>query len=96
MQAGLPPSSSSVVPLEGPGEAEGDVGGTVLQLSSHLFPAGGADAPERARAALDASSHDVLVAVQCDELHGHLVQGGGMDDDRVNPHPRTPLPQGTP
>lgn len=68
-------SQPQPAPLEAPGKAEGDVGRAVLQLPAHLLAAGGTDAPERAGAALDARRHDVLVAVQRDELHSHLQCG---------------------
>lgn len=83
--AGRAGSSPAVpeVPLEAPGEVHGDVGGAVLQLLLHLCTAGGADAPQRARAALDTGGHDVLYAVEGDELHGQLPPG----DTELSPCP---------
>lgn len=92
---GCPPAPAVVpaVPLEGPGEAEGDVGGAVLQLPPHLLAAGGADAPDGARAALDVGCHNVLVAVERDELHGDLAPGAHSSASR---HGRSPSHPGAP
>lgn len=80
------PTQTRDIPLEVPGEAQGDVGSAVVQLPLHLGPAWWADTPQCSGAAFDLRCDNVLGAVLADELHGQL--GAGRHLSGVQPgHP---------